>query len=185
MKAVAIVLAVILSLGMMVGVSAVGMYVTYANKGVQFETRLNATYDENKVVLNNYTTKVQEIAQVPDMFKNDLEDVIEATFQGRYGENGSQAVFQWIQEQNMSLDPMLYRQIQQVMEAGRNEFAASQKQLIDVKRNYEAALSYVWSGFWLDIAGYPKVDLDDFKIVTLGDVDQKFESGTDSVNQLR
>lgn len=185
MKAVGIVLGVILSLGVLFGGGVVVMYVTYANKGVQFETRLKSTYDENKVVLNSYTSKVQEIAQVPAMFKDDLEDVIEATFQGRYGENGSQAVFQWIQEQNMSLDPMLYRQIQQVMEAGRNEFAASQKQLIDVKRNYEASLNYVWSGFWLDMAGYPKVDLNDYKIITLGEVDQKFETGTDSVIQLR
>ena len=76
-------------------------YVKYSNLGVQYESKLNAVWEENQVVLNTYTAKVQETAQVPDMFKNDLREIVEATFQGRYGEDGSKAVFQFIQEQNM------------------------------------------------------------------------------------
>lgn len=160
-------------------------YIKYANLGASYETRLEAVWDENKVTLNNYTTKVQEIAQVPDMYKNDLKEVIKETFQGRYGQDGSKAVFQFIKEQNMSLDPGMYRQIQQVMESGRNEFATSQRQLIDVKRSYDLALKSVWSGLWLGIAGYPKVDLAKYKIITLESVEQKFETGKDSVIKLR
>ena len=119
------------------------------------------------------------------MYKEDLQGVIEATFQGRYGQDGSKAVFQFIQENNLNLDPQLYRQIQQVMEAGRNDFQMSQKQLIDVKRGYEVQLQQFWSGLWLGFAGYPKVDLSKYKIVVLDDVDVKFESGKDSVIKLR
>lgn len=160
-------------------------YVKYHNMGVGFEKRLEGTWQENKVVLNSYTTKVQEVAQVPTMMKDDLGEIIEQTFQGRYGENGSQAVFQFIQEQNLNLDPQLYRQIQQVMESGRNDFQTSQKVLIDVKMNYQAALDYFWSGMWLGLAGYPKLDLTKYNIVTLGEVEAKFESGQDSVIKLR
>lgn len=161
------------------------MYIKYHNMGVNFEKRLDGTWQENKVVLNTYTTKVQEVAQVPTMMKDDLSQIIEQTFQGRYGENGSQAVFQFIQEQNLNLDPQLYRQIQQVMEAGRNDFQTSQKVLIDVKMNYQAALDYFWSGLWLGFAGYPKLDLSKYNIVTLSEVEAKFESGQDSVIKLR
>lgn len=161
-----------------------GLYVKYSNLGVTYEQNIKAVYDENKVTLNTYTTKVQEVAQVPSMYKNDLQDVIKGTFEGRYGEDGSKAVFQMIQEQNLNLDPMMYRQIQQVMESGRNEFSTSQKKLVDVTRNYEASLNYVFSGFFLRLAGYPKIQLSNFKILTTESVDNKFADGKDEVIQL-
>lgn len=160
-------------------------YIKYHNIGVQYEQRLKGVWSENTVVLNTYTTKVQEVAQVPGMYKEDLSSVIKDTFSGRYGKDGSKAVVQFIQEQNMNLDPSMYRQIQQVMEAGRNEFQTSQKMLIDVKMNYEAQLGYFWSGLWLGFAGYPKVNLDDYKILKTADVEAKMESGVDSVIKLR
>lgn len=159
-------------------------YVQYHDLGVQYETKLDATWKENKVVLNTYTTKVQEVAQVPGMYKKDLMQVVEATFQGRYGKDGSKAVFQFIQEKNMNLDPQMYRQIQQVIESGRNDFKTSQTTLIDVKRSYEQQLGKFWSGMWMKFAGYPKVDLNKYQIVVLEDVDAKFESGKDSVIKL-
>lgn len=168
-----------------IGLALFGTYIKYHNMGVQYETKLDATWQENKVVLNTYTTKVQEVAQVPSMYKEDLQDIVQATFQGRYGQDGSKAVFQWIQEKNMNLDPQLYRQIQQVMESGRNDFQTSQKSLVDVKRAYETQLGYFWSGLWLNMAGYPKADLTKYKIVTLSEVEGKFESGEDSVIHLK
>lgn len=179
-----IVVAIVVGL-LSVALVACGLtYVKYKNIGVNYEQQVKAVYDDNKVTLNSYTTKVQEVAQVPDMYKKDLQDVIKGTFEGRYGENGSQAVFQMIQESNMNLDPKMYQQIQQVMESGRNEFKTSQKQLIDVTRNYEASLNYVWSGFWLNLAGYPKINLNDYRIIVTDDVDQKMKSGKDSVIKL-
>lgn len=175
----------ILAVVVTVGVFMFGTYVKYYNMGVGYEKRLEGVWKENKVVLNSYTTKVQEVAQVPDMFRDDLTKVIEKTFSGRYGEDGSKAVFQFIQEQNMTLDPQLYRQIQQVMESGRNDFQMSQKVLIDVKMNYQAQLNYFWSGMWLSFAGYPKLDLNKYNIITTDDVEAKFNSGKDSVIKLR
>lgn len=162
----------------------VATYVKYHNIGVTYEQRIKAVYDDNRVVLNSYTTKVQEVAQVPDIYKNDLKEIVEGTFQGRYGENGSKAVFQMIQEQNLSLDPSMYRQIQQVMESGRNEFKTSQKQLVDVTNNYEASLNYAWSGLWLKITGFPKINLADYKVIVTDDVNNKFVSGKDEVIKL-
>lgn len=182
--------AVVALLSVLGGIVAIAAFVVmtmvkYHNLGVTYETKLDATWQDNKVTLNSYTTKVQEVAQVPGMMRDDLGKVIEQTFQGRYGADGSKAVFQFIQEQNHQLDPQLYRQIQQVMEAGRNDFQTSQKMLVDVKKNYEAQLNYAWSGFWLGVVGYPKLDLTKYNIVTLGSVEAKFESGVDEVIQLR
>jgi uncharacterized protein (UPF0333 family) len=176
---------VVIGLIVMVTAYLAGTYIHYHNLGVSYETKLEATWKENKVTLNTYTTKVKEVAQVPDMYRDDLQKVIQSTFEGRYGADGSKAVFQFIREQNMPLDPTLYQKIQQVMESGRNEFQMSQKVLIDTRAAYERQLGYFWSGLWLNIAGYPKVDLEKYKIVTIAEVEQKFETGQDEVIKLR
>lgn len=179
------VISALIAVVVLLGAAVFGTYVKYSNLGVQLESKLNAVWDENQVVLNTYTAKVQETAQVPDVYKNDLREIVKDTFQGRYGEDGSKAVFQFIQEQNLNLDPQLYRQIQQVIESGRNDFQTAQKSMIDVKRAYEQQLGYFWSGMWLNFAGYPKVDLSKFQIVVLSEVSKKFETGEDSVIKLR
>lgn len=181
MKALAIVFGVLLAVIGFVGVN----YVKYHNLGVTMERQVKSTFDNNKVVLNTYTTKVQEVAQVPGMYKDDLNEVIKNTFSGRYGADGSKAVVQFMQEQNLNLDPTMYRQIQQVMESGRNDFKTSQQQLIDVTQNYQAQLDYVWSGFWLGVAGYPKINMADYKVMVTDDVDTKFKTGRDEVVKLR
>lgn len=180
-----VIAAIIAGLFVTVLLYLVGTGIHYHNLGVNYETKLEAVWQENKVTLNTYTTKVQEVAQVPDMYRDDLQKVIQSTFQGRYGADGSKAVFQFIREQNMNLDPAMYRTIQQVMESGRNEFQMSQKVLIDTKAAYERQLKYFWSGLWFRALGYPKVDLSKYKIITLDSVEAKFTSGKDEVIKLR
>lgn len=185
MKVLAFIAAGFMALVLALGGIFVVNWFSYGKQGAQYEARLDAEWNKSQNSLSTYTTKVQEVAQVPDMYKNDLKEIVEATFQGRYGQNGSQAVFQFIKEQNLSLDPQLYRQVQQVMESGRNDFQASQNAVIDIKRSYQTQLNSPWSGFWFKFAGYPKVDLNKYKVVVLNDVRQKFETGEDSVIKLR
>ena len=56
--------------------------------------------------------------------------------------------------------------VQQVVESTQKEFQQSQTQLLDIKRSYETALGTVWQGFWLGMAGYPKIDLSKIKMIT-------------------
>jgi len=160
-------------------------YVRYNNLGVSYETNIKSVYENSQVVLNSYSTKVVETAQVPAMMRDDVSSIVRETFRGRYGENGSAAVFQAISENNIQLDPLLYRQVQQVIEAGRDEFKMSQTLVIDSVKAYEAQLGYFWSGMWLSIAGFPKINLADYKIIVTDDVGEKFRTGKDSAIQLR
>ena len=176
-----------LLLGLVVlGSVVVGLtYVSYYNKAVQYETTLVGKLDDNKNVIAQYTIKISEMAQVPAMYKEDLKDVIKSTFEGRYGSDGSRGVMQWIQEQNLPFDSSLYTRIQQTMEAGRNQFTNVQTQLIDQRVAYEVDLNSVWSGFWMKLGGFPKVDLDDFKPVLGVGTEQMFENKIDTGVQLR
>lgn len=173
--------------GLIVGALAICVvsYITAANYGNTAEKGLEAVWSNNQNVLGQYTLKIQEAAQVPEMYKNDLKEVVSAAVTGRYGKDGSKAVMQWIKEANIPFDSSLYGKMQQIIQAGRDHFETEQTRMIDVKRSYETNLGYVWMGFWLRTAGYPKIDLAKFKPVVAGDTARAFETGVQAPVKLR
>jgi len=168
-----------------VAFTLIASYVTNANYGNRAEQTLRATWEDNENVLAQYSLKIGEIAQVPAMYRNDIKDIYKDVLKGRYGENGSQAMFQFLKEQNPQIDAGLYKAIQQAMEAGRNEFRVAQTRLVDQKRVYVTNLGYVWKGMWLNVAGYPTLNVgfqggsDDFEIITSEYAIDAFETGVD------
>ena len=170
---VAIVL-VVLVLGV-IG-SGIGVYASYSNLGNSSEQTLIATRDQAKNVLATYGQKVQEVAQVPAMYTEDLKKLTDSAISARYGAEGSKAMMQWLKEQNPTLDSGMYKQIQQVIESGRNDFQTAQERQIDVRRQYQTALGTFFGGTMLRIAGYPKVDLKDFDIVSTDRADNAFKN---------
>src|SRR5579859_623671 len=151
-------------------------YVSAYNYGNKMENQLVAVQQDNKNILAQYGQKVMEVAQVPTMYRDDLVKVTSAAIQGRYGADGSKATFQWLKEQNPNLDASLYKQIQQVIEAGRDNFENGQRAQIDLLRQYNTQLGSFWGGMWLKMAGYPKVNLADFAIVSTGRADDAFKN---------
>lgn len=161
-------------------------YISAYNAGNSMEAGIKATYTNNQNVLASYSQKVVEAAQVTDMMRDDLVAVAKAAISGRYGEDGSKAVFQAITEQNPQVSEKLYLKLQQIVEAGRDEFKVNQTRLIDQKRVYQESLGSFWRGMWMRFAGYPKVNLDDFKIVITDGVEQTFKAGKEKAPiQLR
>jgi hypothetical protein len=160
----------------LVGLIGFSSYVSAYNYGNRIENQLKAVQQSNKNILAQYGQKVQEAAQVPSMYAEDLNKVLATDLGGRYGKNGSQATFQFLKEHNVSLDPKLYQQIQQIIEAGRDNFENGQNNQIDIKRQYETALGTFWGGMWLKFAGYPKINLDDFRIVSTDRADDAFKN---------
>lgn len=161
------------------------MYFSASNYGVKAEASLAAVWENNQNILGNYTLKVQEIASVPEMYKNDLKEVLQAEFTGRYGADGSKATMQWIHERANTFDSTMYTKIQQVIEAGRNEFQAAQTRLVDEKRAYVTELGTVPRSWFLSMAGFPRVDLNKYKPVVAGDTAKAFETGVQAPVKLR
>lgn len=159
-----------------IGTLCAGSYVNAYNYGNEMEVRLKTKKENNRNVLAQYGQKVLEVAQVPDIYRKDLIELTKTAIQSRYGEDGSKATFQMIKEQNPNLDPSLYKQIQQVIEAGRNDFQQSQTEMLDIRRQYETALGSFWKGLWMKFAGYPKINLSDYEIVSTDRADSAFKN---------
>jgi uncharacterized protein (UPF0333 family) len=169
----------------LISIVVIGQYIHYANYGNRTENGLNARVENNENIYAQGTQKIVEIAQVPTMYVEDLSKVTKEAIGGRYGADGSKAVFQMLKEQNPQLDPSMYKKIQQVIEEFRNEFQENQTQLVDEKRSYQNALGNVWSGLWLGFAGYPKTPLSKWAIVSTDKAADTFKTHRDKGVQLR
>ncbi len=159
------------------------------NYGADTEARIEAEHENLQNILSNYTTKVAEAAQVPEMYANDLREVIAGALTARYGENGAQSAWMWLQERYPgALDAELYGQLMRIIEAGRNEFANGQTRFLDVRRGYDATLDKdlpLMRGWWLSVAGYPTLELDDYGIVTTEEAREAFDGGNIDALNLR
>lgn len=170
----------IVAIGVVVGLVVllfvgIGIVVSTNNTCVVHEAGIKAQYDQNKNNYDNYFKKLMEAAQVTDAYRDDMQKLYDGVMAGRYGANGSQAMMQWIKEHNPNVDAALYRQLQQIIEAGRNGFEADQKQLIDKKRSYEIYTASFPRNLAVSVLGFPKIDLAKYGIVTSERTEQDFE----------
>lgn len=157
------------------------------------ENNIRSSYADYQNVHSNYVLKIQEMAQVPQMAKGHLAEIIREAIQGRYGDEGSKAVFQFIQEQNPTIDPALYTNIQKEIAGGRSDFKAAGTRVIDNKRVAYNQLDQTVSGFVLkDIFSLPTIKIgyrdgpDDYKVVISESTSETFKTGIDKgVNILK
>ncbi|WBF79544.1 hypothetical protein BNCALIDO_00155 [Aeromonas phage vB_AdhM_TS9] len=177
--------AFIIGFGLFLVVTIGGVFASYVsavNTGAMFEANIEKFDKSSQNTLSNYTLKLKEAAKVPDKYVDSLKDIIKQTFEGRYGENGSQATFQWIQENNIPVDPSVYTKLQQIIDSGREEFKLSQDRKLDSCAQYEFTRNTFWKGMWLTVAGYPKKNIDTLcRIIVDSTTQAKFETGVDSV----
>lgn len=172
-------LVIIACIVILVGITLFTIGAVY-NDGNRLEQTLKATYDNNENILAQYGNKVLESSQVTTMNRDDVIATVRAAVEGRYGAEGSKAVFQMITESNPTVDPLLYRKLQQIIESGRDEFKNNQSRLIDVKRSYETALGSFPKGFIMRMLGYPRIDLDKYRFITTDAAQGAFQTGKES-----
>lgn len=152
---------------------------------VRAEAGIKAQYKQNQNNYDNMWKKFKELSQVPAMYVEDLKKVYDSAIKGRYGADGSKATMQWITEHNPNFDSAMYTKIQTAIEAGRNSFEADQKQLIAKKEQYEILLNGTTSLYANPIFNFPRIELDQFDIVTSDETQEVFRSGKSQEVKLR
>lgn len=172
---------------MFVGIAMAAMVAISAyNQGNEFETALSGTYKNNQNLLASYSQTVVEAAQVPAMQRDDIIAITKEAIGGRYGPDGSRAVFQAISERNPQMSEKLYINIQQIVQAGRSKFEVGQTRLIDQTAAYRKALGTFPRGFIMGALGYPKVDLEKYNPIITQSVENTYKTGKEaSPIQLR
>jgi hypothetical protein len=179
-----IILSVVGVIVLLLGVVACDVIV-FNNRCVAAEKGIQAQYTQNQNNYDNYFKKLKEAVQIPEMYSDDLLELYQKAITARYGEEGSDAMFQWLREHNPTLDASVYKKVQDIIEAGRNSFEADQKMLIDKKRAYETSLETFPHSMIAPMLGFPKINLDDYGIVTSDETEKVFKTGKSDPIQLR
>lgn len=169
-----------------------GLAISKRNAFVKIENNIHIAYEESKNVHSNYVLRIQEMAQVPKMAAKQLSEVIKASNEGRYGDDGSKAVFQFLKEQNPSIPDSLYTNIQKEVTGGRLDFQSKITRVNDNKGVAYNMLDDTIGGFILkDIWGLPRKNIgyeggpDDYKVIMSEQSVETFQKGVDKpVNML-
>jgi len=101
--------------------------------------------------------KMQDVAV--DKYGDMVLEAIDVAISGRYGENGAQAAFTWIKEENPTIEPEIMEKLQQAIEAGYNKFEASQRDKIDRVRVYKDSLEVFPNNVVASVFGFPTIDM--------------------------
>jgi hypothetical protein len=187
-------------LGLLLAFAGIGSCATVStyNSLTAQEQGVEATWRDSQVWYDNFWKKVGEVAQVTDRYKKDFREVFQGAIEGRYA---SDRPAQFIMESNPSLSPELYVNVQRVIESGRDDFAQTQRTLVDRQRAYSVALKTFPTvllastlGFPHDLTGEnrPVKDVDgdgrytvlDFPTVLGGRTRQAFATGEDEALQV-
>lgn len=157
--------------------SAIG----FNNASVDMETSIKAQWDANQAVYDKTYKTVLQTANVADAHASNFKDVVKAAVEGRYN-NDQQVLFKAIAEANggQALPTDLFIKVQQVIESGNAEFLANQKELVSKKETYEKHLKRFPNSMMASVLGYPRIDLDKYKVVTSDRTESAFASGKDA-----
>lgn len=167
-----------LVIGVIVAVFVVGyiiMNISYSNNEIRLKNLVTAQVDTRDANYDKTWKVISQQVQLTEKYADDFKEVYKGMLQGRYGENGSQAMWQWIKEQNPQLDASMYKTVQNTIEAQREQFFMEQKKLISYDMNHKN-LRETFPGSWF-VGDRPDVE---FNIITSAITKQAAETGEEN-----
>ena len=105
------------------------MNISYQNTYERIDEDILAQY---KKIESNYEKMSRIILQqagIVGKYSDDFKNIYKGMMQGRYGKDGSKAMFQWIKEQNPQIDSALYAKLMTTIEAQRTGFDRQQNKV--------------------------------------------------------
>lgn len=153
--------AVLVALG-----SCTASYITTRQGYVSLEVAISAQDREMQNVDTELTNNLHTQGLASQMYKQTVIDAFHAANSGRYGADGSKAMFQFIKEQNPNIDAGIYRKLMICAEAGYAKFTAAQRKKIDLCRVYRSKVERaqvipIWGG--MVTAGFPRKSWDEME----------------------
>lgn len=152
------------------------------NSLVRQEEGIIASFDNGENVHSNTLKKIKQAGFVTENYSQQVQDAINGAIRGRYGPEGIRSGMAWIQEQNPNISPELFGRVLTIIEAGNNEFAATQTDRLDRIRVYRSDIRTFPNNMVAGVLGFPKIDLERYgKVVSVAESRQAMETGNDTV----
>ncbi len=155
------------------------MGISYQNTYERIDQDILAQY---KKIESNYEKMSRVILQqagILNKYSTDFREIYKGMMQGRYGKDGSKAMWQWIKEQNPQIDSALYAKLMTTVEAQRTGFDRQQSKVASMVAESNKMLKTAPAKWFVD------GKIKEAKIVSSSNTKVIMESGIDdSSNDL-
>jgi len=157
----------------------VGVY----NGEARMRNAIVAKQKDNTSEFDSMWKKIDQVAQVTDMQKEALKDIIVSHAKARTGtEENKNLLMKWVQESVPNVDQSTFTKLMNVITSSRDGFAFRQKELLDLSREHNNLLTVFPGSMVLSILGKQPIDV---TIVTSTRTENVFKTGKDDDVNLR
>lgn len=157
----------------------VGVY----NSEARMRNTIVAKQKDNTSEFDSMWKKIDQVAQVTDMQKEALKDIIVSHAKARTGtEENKNLLMKWVQESVPNVDQSTFTKLMNVITSSRDGFAFRQKELLDLSREHNNLLTVFPGSMVLSILGKQPIDV---TIVTSTRTENVFKTGKDDDVNLR
>ena len=161
---------------LVLGAITIGTYlVSVYNEQAQIVNRYEMKVKDNSSEFDNMFKKIAQVAQVGDMYKNGLKEVLSAYVNGRKTDS-DKLLMNWIKEAVPTYDSVVYRNIQNIVVASRDGWTMRQKELVAIAEVANANIVIFPRNVILGFFGFKKIDP---KVITSTRTEKAFETGKD------
>ena len=179
MKAKYILIA-ILSFLIVTSASVVGKGISLYNQELVLRKQITAKQLDNTSQFDNMWKKIKQSTNVTDKYKDGLKEVLAVYTDGR-SEGSENMLMKWGAEAVPNFDSSIYKQLNNIIVASRDDFTMKQKELIDLKREHDTLISTFPNNLYYRVLGVTPIDV---KVVTSTKTEQTFETGKDDEVEL-
>lgn len=162
MKKVTVVLLALVLIPVVIGGVAAIWGIGSYNNLVRQEEGIKASYEDMQNVHASIFNQIKSQGLSVEKYGDLVIQACNVAMEGRYGKMGSQAAFQWIQENNPTIQPQVMEKLQVAIEAGYNKFESTQRTKIDRIRIYQADLRSFPKNVFAELLGFPKIDMEKY-----------------------
>jgi hypothetical protein len=163
------------------GIGLFFSYVSFRQDCVSYETAIAAQDKEMQNVDTKLTNSLKTQGLAVNEYKSLVIDAFKAANSGRYGQDGSKAMLQFIKEQNPNIDASLLKKLMVCAESGYAEFASAQTFKIDKVRAYKTMVEReqqvpLWGA--IVTSGFPRKPWEEFeRVIVSGDTQKTWATG--------
>ena len=154
-------------------VCIVGKGVSVYNTHINLKTQIEAKQKDNEAIFDNTWKKISQTSQVSDKYKNGLKEVLISYTEGR-SKDSDNLLMDWTKEAVPNFDSSIYKQINNVIVASRDDFTKNQKILLDLSRQHNKFIQTFPNNIYCLILNIKEIPV---QIVTSTKTQQAFSVG--------
>lgn len=154
------------------GCIIIGKGISVYNNSIYYQTAIEAKQKDNESVFDNMWKKISQTVQVSDKYKQGLKEVLESYVSGRSTDSDNLLV-NWTHEAVPNFDASIYKEINNTIIAGRDDFIKQQRILLDLSKEYKKYIRTFPNNIYCSLLGIKELDI---KIVTSNKTEKIFDT---------